>query len=100
MGESEVRFRFPDPDRRLAGVRLQQRAGLRDTDLRYDEADRSWVLFVAAPAAWRIEYQFELLHRDGGVETVDDPGNPTRVAGAFGDKSVWQSPAYSPPAWL
>jgi enterochelin esterase family protein len=100
MGESEVRFRFPDPDRRLAGVRLQQRVGLRDTDLRYDEADRAWVLLVPTPAAWRIEYQFELHHRDGGVETVDDPGNPMRVAGAFGDKSVWRSPAYAPPAWL
>jgi enterochelin esterase family protein len=100
MGESEVRFRFPDPDRGLAGVRLLQRVGLEDTELHYDQAERAWVLALPWPAAWRIEYQFELRHADGGAETVNDPGNLKRVGGAFGDKSVLERPGYAPPGWL
>jgi enterochelin esterase family protein len=96
----ELWFRFGDPDRVLAGVRLQQRIGIKSTDLRYDEQERSWMLAIPRPAAWRIEYQFELRHPDGRTETVNDPDNPRRVAGAFGDKSVLECPDYAPPAWL
>jgi enterochelin esterase-like enzyme len=31
---------------------------------------------------------------------LDDPGNPLRAPGAFGDKSVVVAPGYSAPAWL
>jgi enterochelin esterase family protein len=46
-----------------------------------------------------MEYSFELQHPDGRSEWVTDPGNPERVRGAFGDKSVLLMPEYSPPAW-
>jgi enterochelin esterase family protein len=98
--DGEMWFRFADPDRVFAGVRLQQRIGIKSTDLSYDEQGRSWTLAIPRPAAWRIEYQFELRHPDGRTELVNDPGNPRRVAGAFGDKSVLECPDYAPPAWL
>jgi enterochelin esterase family protein len=46
-----------------------------------------------------MEYSFELQHPDGRSEWVTDPGNPERVGGAFGDKSVLLMPGYVPPAW-
>ena len=96
----EMRFRFADPDRSLAGVRLQQRVGLQPTEFRFDPDQPAWTLVAPRPPAWRLEYQLELVHPDGGTETVNDPGNPQRVGGAFGDKSVLECPDYAPPAWL
>jgi enterochelin esterase family protein len=93
-------FRFADPDRNLAGVRLQQRIGLTTTEFRYDGQARAWTLVVPRPDARRIEYRLELRHPDGRTETVNDPGNPRRVGGAFGDRSVLESPEYAAPAWL
>jgi hypothetical protein len=52
-----------------------------------------------APDVDRMEYAFELQHADGGSEWVTDPGNPERVGGAFGDKSVLLMPGYAAPAW-
>jgi enterochelin esterase family protein len=97
---AELWFRLPDPDRAFAEVRLQQRIGLKATDFGYDERERAWTLTVPRPAAWRIEYQFELRHPDGRTETINDPGNPRRVEGAFGDRSVLECPGYAAPAWL
>jgi len=99
-GAGEMWFRFGDPDRALAGVRLLQRIGVKSTDFGYDEQARAWALAIPRPAAWRIEYQFELRHPDGRTETVNDPGNPRRVTTAFGDKSVLECPDYAPPGWL
>jgi enterochelin esterase-like enzyme len=96
----EMRFRFADPGRSLAGVRLQQRIGLRPTEFHFDPHQHAWTLVAPRPRAWRVEYQLELVHPDGGVETVNDPDNPRRVGGAFGDKSVLECPDYAPPAWL
>jgi enterochelin esterase-like enzyme len=96
----ELRFRFADPDRRLAGVRLWQRIGLSPVEFGYDEAAGEWTLTVARPAAWRIEYLLELRGPDGSTELVCDPANERRVGGAFGDKSVIEFPDYVEPAWL
>jgi enterochelin esterase family protein len=52
------------------------------------------------PEADRMEYLFELVHKDGRRELVCDPANPLRAPGPFGDKSVIEFPGYRPPAWL
>jgi enterochelin esterase-like enzyme len=95
-------FWLADPERHLAGARLAQHAGLPADrlDFGYDEAAGCWRLAVPRPALWRLEYQLELRHHDGGTELVCDPGNPRRVGGAFGDKSVLECPDYTEPAWL
>jgi enterochelin esterase-like enzyme len=100
--DEALAFRLGDPDRRLAGVRLFQHAGLpRDAlDFAYDEADRAWRLDVGRPGFWRLEYLLELHHHNGGTELICDPNNPRRVGGAFGDKSVLECPNYAEPAWL
>jgi len=99
-GGQALTFRFADPQRRLAGVRLLQHAGLPGDRLEFTYRDPEWVLSVPAPAAWRLEYQLQLRHPDGGVETVNDPANPERVGNPFGDKSVLLRPDYRAPAWL
>ena len=95
-----LRFRFGDPARGLAGVRLYQRIGLQPLDFSYDETAGAWTLDLPRPAAWRVEYLLELRRADGGTELVCDPANERRVAGAFGDKSVLECPDYVEPAWL
>jgi enterochelin esterase-like enzyme len=90
-------FRVADPDGRYAAVRLR-------SDLHVDGTFRreggDWVLAIDAPGLARLEYQLELEHPDGTVETVCDPANPERAPGAFGEQSVMHAPGYEPPAWL
>jgi enterochelin esterase-like enzyme len=94
-------FRYRDPDRRLAGVRLVVDIRVpADLDFGYDDLVRGWRLSVPRPDAWRLEYRLELRHLDGTTEIVCDPDNPRRVGGAFGDRSVAQRPDYVEPAWL
>ena len=49
---------------------------------------------VPRPAVDRMEYLLELRHPNDGRETITDPANPLRAAGAFGDKSVIEFPGY------
>jgi enterochelin esterase-like enzyme len=93
-------FRYADPDRRLAGVRLCPGASLPGCRLDFDHVDGEWRLRVPRPPAWRLEYLLELRHPDGGCELVCDPDNPSRVGGAFGDKSVVECAGYAEPDWL
>jgi enterochelin esterase-like enzyme len=95
-------FRVPDPERRLAGVRLVAEVAPRRArpEFGYDEVDRGWRLWWPAPDAWRLEYRLELVYPDGGTEVVCDPDNPLRAAGAFGDRSVLLRADYTEPAWL
>lgn len=90
-------FRVADPDGRYAAVRLR-------SDLHVDGAFRregnAWVLAIDSTGLARLEYQLELEHSDGTVETVLDPENPERAPGVFGEKSVMLAPGYEPPAWL
>jgi enterochelin esterase-like enzyme len=98
--EGTLTFHFPDPDKQLLGVRLQQGVGIPGELLGFAHAGAAWELTVPRPPVWRLEYQFELHHADGGVEFVRDPANPRRVGGAFGDKSVLACPEYREPEWL
>jgi enterochelin esterase-like enzyme len=102
----QIGFRLRDRDRRLVGVRLIEHIGLGRTgsgvDLAfgYDDTARVWELRLPRPAVHRLEYRLELRHRDGGTETVCDPGNHRRVSGSFGDTSVLCCPDYRAPDWL
>jgi enterochelin esterase-like enzyme len=93
-------FRYPDPDRRLAGVRLQQAVGIPGHLLDFAVDDGHWTLTVPRPPVARLEYQFELRHPDGATEWVCDPANPRRSPGAFGDKSELVCAGYVTPPWL
>lgn len=91
-------LRLEDPETRYAGVRLCSDLPLRDRDFVRD--DGAWVLHLPPGRLARLEYQLELLDRDGNAEIVCDPGNPRRAPGPFGEKSVLLAPSYRPPAWL
>jgi enterochelin esterase family protein len=102
-----VTFRVPDPGYRLAGVRLGQDVRIPGDQLHFHQAGENgedgqdgWELTIRQPPVTRMEYLLELRYRDGGAETVTDPGNPRQVDGAFGPKSVLEFAAYRPPGWL
>ncbi len=95
----ELRIQVPDPRRRLAAVRLAHE--LRDRlPHELTRNGRAWELTAPAPDVARVEYQLELIDREGKSEWILDPGNPKRASGPWGDKSVWEEPGYEPPAWL
>jgi enterochelin esterase family protein len=87
-----------DPDQRFAAVRLCSDLPLAVRD--FVRENGSWVLRLPDTGLARLEYQLELIDRDGSAEVVCDPDNPQRAAGAFGEKSVLWAPGYQPPAWL
>jgi enterochelin esterase-like enzyme len=87
-------FHVPDPEGRLAGIRLQPGG----CDFRRENG--GWTLVIDRPPLSRLEYLLEFRYPDGHDETSTDPGNPRRVDGAFGPKSVLEFPEYVPPAWL
>jgi enterochelin esterase-like enzyme len=93
-------LRYPDPERALKGVRLLAPRGLKAPTLEYAREDGGWRLEIPDPGVERLEYELELVHADGGTETVNDPGTPLRAPGAFGEKSVAELPGYQPPGWL
>jgi enterochelin esterase-like enzyme len=95
-----LNFAYADPEHRLVGVRLVQHAGMPPDRLDFAYADGVWRLRAAPPAAWRLEYRIELRHKDGLVEVVCDPANPSRVGGGYGDHSVLVRGDYAEPAWL
>ena len=95
---AELVFRHPDPAQELTGVRLQQDVRLPGEALAFTREGADWVLRVPRPEVDRMEYSFE-LQRESGSEWVCDAGNPLRVGGAFGDKSVLEMPEYVAPGW-
>lgn len=95
-----VTFRLPDAHARLRGVRLQQEVRVPGNLLNFRYRRGAWTLRLARPDVDRMEYLFEITHRNEGRETMLDPGNPLRAPGAFGEKSVIEFPGYRRPAWL
>jgi enterochelin esterase-like enzyme len=95
-----VTLRLPDAHARLRGVRLFQEIRIPGDRLDFSYRRGWWRLRVQRPAVDRMEYLLELRHPNEGRETIPDPSNPLRVAGAFGDKSVIEFPGYQRPAWL
>lgn len=95
-----VTFRLPDPHSRLRGVRLYQEVRVPGDQLGLSVRRGVWSLRLPRPAVDRMEYLFELSHHNEGREMITDPGNPLRVSGAFGDKSVIEFPGYTRPTWL
>jgi enterochelin esterase-like enzyme len=87
-------FHVPDPEGRLAGIRLYPG----HQEFRRDNG--GWILVIDRPPLSRLEYLLEFRYPDGHDEMGTDPGNPRRVDGAFGPKSVLEFPEYAPPAWL
>ena len=95
-----LKFRLADPQRHLAGVRLSQHACLSDVDFTFEEHQAAWRLEPRRFEGWRLEYRLLLRHLDGTTEEICDPGNPKRVPGPFGERSVAERADYAPPAWL
>ena len=95
----EIRFQLLDPRRRLSAVRLAHQLGDRLPHA-FVRRGRSWELSAAAPDVARFEYQLELIDQDDESEWILDPANPRKASGPWGDKSVWESPGYEPPAWI
>ena len=93
-------LRLADPDERYTAVRLCSDLPLPDGAGAYARRNGEWRLELHPPPVARLEYQLEVVHRDGGTERLCDPGNPHRARGAFGEKSVLLLPGYAPPGWL
>jgi enterochelin esterase-like enzyme len=95
-----VLLRLADPDERYAAVRLCSDLPLSEDGRTYARNDGEWRLELAPPPVARLEYQLEVVHRDGRSERLCDPANPHRAPGAFGEKSELLLPGYAPPRWL
>ena len=100
VARSSVTFRLADPHARLRGVRLQQEVRVPGDHLNFRYRQGMWRLRLHRPAVDRMEYLFELRHRNDDRQTMPDPANPRRAPGAFGEKSVIEFPEYRRPRWL
>jgi enterochelin esterase-like enzyme len=99
-GAGQVTLRVADPDRALAGVRLQTDLHMPAELVEFERRGDDWELAFSPPPVTRLEYLLELRYADGGSKTSPDPANPRRVGSAFGPKSVLEFPGYKGPAWL
>ncbi|MDQ3766179.1 MAG: alpha/beta hydrolase-fold protein [Actinomycetota bacterium] len=101
VGEQDITFRVADADRRFAQVALVQEIERPRVGPEFALDERAtWILRWRRPPALRMEYKLNLVHRDGGAESVCDPANPLRASGPFGDKSVLELPGCQRPDWL
>lgn len=99
VGAHSVTFRFPDPHRALASVRLCQEITRPRPGPDFARRAGTWELAWDRPAVDRLEYKFELGHPSGEAEVICDPNNGRRAPGPFGERSVIEWPGYSPPRW-
>jgi enterochelin esterase family protein len=97
LGDDRLRFAYHERGPRLARVQLAH--AIPGLPYRLTRRGRIWELVASAPEVDRLEYQFELIDRDGRSEWIVDPENPLRASGPWGDKSVLELPGYAPPAW-
>src|SRR3954470_10949824 len=79
-------LRVDDHEPRYAAVRLCSDLPLRERDFRREKG--RWVLHLPPARLERLEYELEVVARDGTSAVVCDPGNPHRAPGVFGEKSV------------
>jgi enterochelin esterase-like enzyme len=98
--DGTMTFRVADPNHVLAGVRLQQDAGLPRDRLDFRRSGDHWELQLERPRVDRLEYLIELRYPGGSSKVVTDPANPRQAGGAFGRKSVLEFAGYAEPAWL
>ena len=98
----DIVLRLDDRSRRLQAVRFVSDLTKRGPPPTYTRVrgGRAWELRLPRPPVDRIEYQLELVHRDGGTELGRDPSNSSAARGVFGDKSVLELDGYVPPPWL
>ncbi|HJR44864.1 MAG TPA: alpha/beta hydrolase-fold protein [Actinomycetota bacterium] len=100
--DDHVMFRLADWDAAMQVVELSQEVMRPRLGPRFDFDDDAgeWRLRFARPDADRMEYMFHLVHKDGGEEWINDPGNSLTAPGPFGAKSVIEWPEYVAPSWL
>ena len=92
-------LRLEDRARRYGAVRLCADLPLPERD--FVREDGGWVLRLPRGVRLaRLEYQLEVVGRDGSKRVMCDPENPERAPSAFGEKSVLLAPGYRPPDWL
>lgn len=98
----DIVLRLDDRSRRLRAVRFLSDLTKRSAPPAYTRVrgGRAWELRLPRLPVDRIEYELELVHRDGGTEVGRDPSNPKVAPGAFGEKSVLELDGYAPPPWL
>jgi enterochelin esterase-like enzyme len=97
--EMALTFELADRAGRLASARLVQEVGL-PGPLDLVRSRGVWRLEVERPAVDRMEYLFDIEDHNGNRATIQDPANPLRAGGAFGDKSVREFAGYRAPGWL
>ncbi len=105
VDSSGVKFRFRDDRAELEQVSLVQEVAWPRTGPRLERSlsDGGGAVFEAAfarPPVDRFEYRFEIVRPGGHEETILDPCNERRAAGAFGERSVVEFPEYRQPCWV
>lgn len=95
----EVRFVL-HPDARWTPVRVWFHLRDEGADPSFQLQAGRWVARIPRPPVDRLEYLIVVRTADGVEAMVPDPGNPRRVPGVFGDKSLLEFPEYREPAWL
>jgi enterochelin esterase-like enzyme len=89
-----------EPDPRWTPVRVWYHLRHADADPSFRLQAGRWVARIPRPPVDRLEYLIVLRTADGVEAMVPDPGNPRRVPGVFGEKSLLEFPEYREPAWL
>ena len=87
-----VTFRFPDPDTRLAGVRLAQQVRVPGDRLDFTRHGGTWQLTLPRPPVGRMEYLLELRTRTAASRR--SATRPTRCGrrARSGTSRCWSSP--------
>ena len=98
LPHSSIRFVYRERGPRLARVQLAH--AVPGLPYRFARSGRTWELDAPMPDVDRLEYQLELVDRNGSSEWIVDPENPLRASGPWGEKSVLELPGYQAPVWL
>jgi len=96
---SQVVFRLADATHGLESVRLFQEVSWPREGPELERVAAGFEVVFPRPPVNRMEYLFQLQHRQGGSSLVPDPANALRAPGPFGEKSVIEFPEYRTPDW-